>query len=150
MSENEKLLTIEEQDACQKVAASDDALASQRATALLAIDAGATRAQAAEQAGLTGGQIGYLLRAFRQKHLAIFPDVESGEAQPPAETVKPEAEASKPEKVKGKKKAAKSKEDKKGGKAKEKKKAKKSKKGKKNKAAKAKKGKAAKKKSKKG
>jgi hypothetical protein len=109
MSESEKLLTMEERNVCQKVAASEDALASQRATALLAIDGGATRAQAAEQTGLTTGQIGYLLRAFRQKHLDIFPDVEPDEAQPPAETVEPEAEASKPKADKGKKKAKKAK-----------------------------------------
>jgi hypothetical protein len=149
MSSDEKLLTAEERDACQKISASDAGTASQRAAALLATDLGATRAQVSEQTGLTAGQIGYLLRTFRQKRLAIFPDVEPGETQPPTETVEPEAEASKLEKDKGKKKAKKPKKDKKGGKAKEKKKVKKSKKGKKDKAATAKKGKAAKKKSKK-
>lgn len=142
MSNSEKLLTAEERDACQKVAASGAGLASQRATALLAINQGATRAQAFEQTGLTSGQIGYLLRAFRQKRLALFPDAESDEAQQPAKTAEPE-------KDKGKKKAKKLKKNKK---AKTKKKAKKPKKGKKAKATKAerpKKDRAAKKKSKK-
>jgi hypothetical protein len=127
MPNNEKLLTAEERDACQKIAASDAGIAGQRAAALLATDQGATRAQASEQTGLTVGQIGYLLRTFRQKRLGMFPDVGPGEA--------PETEkaASEPEKDKGKKKA------KKGKKAKAKKKAK-------SKKAKVKKGKAAKKK----
>ncbi|MBN1978579.1 MAG: helix-turn-helix domain-containing protein [Anaerolineae bacterium] len=106
MSDSEKLLTVEEQDACQKITASGG-LASQRAAALLAMDQGATRAQASEQTGLTSGQIGYLLRAFRQKHLGLFPDAEAGEAQPA-----PEAAASEPEKDEGEKKAKKGKKPK--------------------------------------
>jgi outer membrane biosynthesis protein TonB len=139
MPDSEKLLTMEERDACQKVAASNDTLASQRATALLAIDEGATRAQTVEQTGLTVGQIGYLLRAFRQKRLALFPAVEPDEAQPPVEAAAPEAEASKPKADKRKKKAKKTKKEKKDKKAKAKEKAKKPKKnekGKKDKAAK--------------
>jgi len=109
MPNSEKLLTVEERDACRKIAAPGEGLASQRATALLAIDQGATRAQASEQTGLTLGQIGYLLRTFRQRHLAMFPGAE-------------------PEEDKGKKEAKKPRKDKK---AKAKKKAKKPKKGKK-------------------
>jgi outer membrane biosynthesis protein TonB len=142
MSTSEKLLTVEERDACQKVAASGTGLASQRATALLAIDEGATRAQASEQTSLTLGQVGYLLRTFRQKRLAMFPDAEPGEEQPPAEAAEPKKEGQE------KKRAKKPKKDKE---AKAKKKAKKSKKGKKAKSTKAekpKKDKAAKKKSK--
>jgi hypothetical protein len=41
MSDSEKLLTAEEQVACQKIAASGEGLAGQRAAALLAIDQGA-------------------------------------------------------------------------------------------------------------
>jgi len=125
MSSNEKLLTVEERDVCQEIAASGEGLAGQRAAALLAIDGGATRAQASKQTGLTVGQIGYLLRTFRQKHLAMFPDAE-------------------PEEDKGEKKAKKSKKGKKAKAEKKPKKPKKSKKGEK-----AKKDKAAKKKSKK-
>lgn len=142
MSDNEKLLTAEEQDACQKIAASDAGLASQRATALLALGQGATRAQASEQAGLTVGQIRYLLRTFRQKRLAMFPDIEPDEAQRPAEVTEPEEEASGPEEDKEEKaeKAKKAKKPK--GKKPKGKKDKKAKK----KAKKPKKGKAAKKK----
>lgn len=147
MSDNEKLLTVEERNACQKIAASDAGLTSQRATALLAIDGGATRTQASEQTSLTVGQIGYLLRAFRQKRLDMFSDIEPDKAQPTAEATEPEEEASEPEKDK-KEKAKKDKKGKKDKKAKAKKKAK-PKKSKKGKKAKAKKGKAAKKKSKK-
>jgi hypothetical protein len=148
MSDSEKLLTAEEQDACQKIAASGKGLASQRAAALLAIDQGATRAQASEQAGLTVNQVGYLLRAFRKKHLSMFPDAEpiEGEEQPPEKSTKPEAEASEPKKAK----KAKAKKPKKGRKDKDMSKAKKKdKEPKKGKKDKAKKDKAAKKKSKK-
>jgi hypothetical protein len=148
MSDSEKLLTAEEQDACQKIAASGEGLAGQRATALLAIDQGATRTQASGQTGLTVGQIGYLLSAFREKHLSMFPDAEpiEKEDQPPEKPTEPEAKASEPKKAK-KAKAKKSKKGKKGkGKPKAKKKDKEPKKGKKDKA---KKDKAPKKKSKK-
>jgi colicin import membrane protein len=152
MSDSEKLLAAEEQDTCQKIAASGEGLAGRRAAALLAIDQGATRAQASEQAGLTMNQVGYLLRAFRQKRLSMFPDAEpieeeeEEEEQPPEKPAEPEAKASRPKaakKAKGKK-PKKGKKDKDMSKAK--KKDKEPKKGKKDKA---KKDKAAKKKSKK-
>jgi hypothetical protein len=137
MLNSEKLLTEEERDTCQEIAAAGDELAGQRAAALLAIDEGATRAQASQQTNLTLGQIGYLLHAFQQKRLAMFAATAPIEKeQQPEETVEPETEAGKPKeakKAKGKKEKAKKKD-------------KKSKKGKKGKA---KKGKAAKKKSKK-
>jgi hypothetical protein len=117
MPNNEKLLTVEEQDVCQEIAASGERLAGQRAAALLAIDGGATRAQASKQTGLTVGQIGYLLHTFRQKHLAMFPDA-------------------KPKEHKGEKEAKKSKKGKKAKAEKKPKKDKKAKKGKKDKAAK--------------
>ena len=141
MSSNEKLLTAEEQDACQKIAASGDGLEGQRAAALLAIDQGATRTQVSEQTSLTSGQIGYLLRAFGRKRLELFHNAEASEEQPAAEPAEPEMK-----KGKGKK-AKKSKKDKK---AKAEKKDKKPKKDKKDKAKKDRKDKASKKKSKKG
>jgi hypothetical protein len=147
MSNSEKLLTEKDRDTCQQIAASEAGLASQRAAALLAIDQGSTRGQASEQTGLTSGQIGYLLRVFQQKRLAIFPDtkpIEEEKVQPPTEPAKPEAKADKPkEDKKGKK--AKAKKPKKGKKGKEKKRVKKPKKGKKAKAKKAKKDKESKK-----
>lgn len=134
MPNDEKLLTAEERDACQKIAASDAGIASQRAAALLVTDQGATRAQASEQTGLTVGQIGYLLRTFQQKRLDMFPDVEPSET----EAAEPEKEASEPKEAKEEAVTKKAKKPK--GKKKKAKKPKKSKK------AKAKKGKAAKKK----
>lgn len=139
MSDSEKLLTAEEQVACQKIAASGEGLAGQRAAALLAIDQGATRAQASEQTGLTVSQVGYLLSVFRKKHLSMFPDAEPIE----------EEEASEPKEAK-KAKVKKPKKGKKGKKDKDKVKTKKKdKEQKKDKKSKAKKGKDAKKKSKK-
>ena len=152
MSDSEKLLTTEEQDACQKIAASGEGLAGQHAAALLAIDQGATRAQASEKTGMTVGQIGYLLRVFRQKRLSMFPDAEPIEEekereQPPEKPAEHEAKASRPKTKKAKgKKAKKGKKDK--DMSKTKKKDKKDKGPKKDKKDKAKKDKAAKKKSK--
>jgi outer membrane biosynthesis protein TonB len=155
MPNDEKLLTIEEQDVCQKIAASGG-LASQRAAALLAIDQGATRAQTSEQTGLTLGQIGYLLHVFGQKHLDLFPDASppEEEEQPPAEQTEAKGDkkekAKKPKDKKDKTMAKAKKKDKKPKKDKSKAKVKK---GKKDKASKkdkeSKKDKAAKKKSKK-
>ena len=108
MSDSEKLLTVEEQDACQKIAASGG-LASQRAAALLAIDQGATRAQASERIGLTLGQIGYLLRMFGQKRLDLFPDAgpSEEEEQLTAEPAKPKGDKKKKAKAKKTKKGKK-------------------------------------------
>ena len=73
----EKLITKKEQKICRQVAAQDKTLASQRAEALLAINEGASRAMASERSGLTPGQIQYLLRVFKNKRLAVFPDFDS-------------------------------------------------------------------------
>lgn len=68
-----QLLTQEERAACQEIATGGTPH-SQRALALLALDEGATQIQAAEQAGLTKGQVRYWLSKFRQERLAIFPE----------------------------------------------------------------------------
>jgi hypothetical protein len=68
-----QLLTPEERAACQEISMGGTPH-SQRATALLALDEGATQIQAAEQAGLTKGQVRYWLGKFRQERLAIFPE----------------------------------------------------------------------------
>jgi hypothetical protein len=47
---------------------------SQRALALLALDGGATQAQAAEKAGLSPGQVKYWIAKFRKQRLGIFPE----------------------------------------------------------------------------
>ena len=88
---------------------------SQRAAALLAIDGGATQAQAAEQAGLTRGQVKYWLAKFRQVRLDIFPQPEAAPEQ--VEQVaepKEKAEVEKPAKASKKGKKAKGKKGKKG------------------------------------
>ena len=68
-----KLLSSQERVAFKMISTGND-LHGQRALALLAIDEGATQAQAAQQAGLTPGQVKYWLSKFREIRLAIFPD----------------------------------------------------------------------------
>ncbi len=72
-TQENQLLTPEERAACGGIAKAE-APHSQRATALLALDEGATQMQAAGQAGLTKGQVRYWLGKFRQDRLAIFPE----------------------------------------------------------------------------
>jgi len=69
----ESLLSAQERVAFRMISTGND-LHGQRALALLAIDEGATRAQAAQRAGLTPGQVKYWLGKFREIRLAIFPD----------------------------------------------------------------------------
>lgn len=76
-----QLLTSDERAACEGFA-SGDPPHSQRATALLALDSGATQMQAAGQAGLTKGQVRYWLDKFRQERLAIFPEESLASPQP--------------------------------------------------------------------
>lgn len=70
-SEN-NLLTPQEQAICEQIAASE-APHSQHAMALLALNERNTRAQAAEQAGLSMGQVKYWIAKFRKQRLDIFP-----------------------------------------------------------------------------
>jgi hypothetical protein len=86
MTDTTQLLSVEEQDICQKIAAHDEDIPSQRAAALLAIYGGSTQAEASEQTGLTVGQIRYLVTTFRKKHLAIFPDDVLNRVQSKAKT----------------------------------------------------------------
>ena len=69
----DKLLTPTEREALILISAGKD-LHSQRASALLAIDSGATQEQAGQQAGLTKGQVKYWLGKFRQVRMEIFPE----------------------------------------------------------------------------
>jgi len=71
MAETGKLLTAEERAACIQLAAETDA-DGQRARALLAIDEGTTHLTAAEDAGLTEGQLRYFLGKFREERLSAF------------------------------------------------------------------------------
>ncbi len=68
------LLTQEQRTICQDVAAKKSGIDSQRAEALLGIDAGETQAKAAEISGLTAGQVRYLITNFKKKGLDIFPE----------------------------------------------------------------------------
>jgi transposase-like protein len=70
---SERLLSEQERVAFKMISTGND-LHGQRALALLAIDEGSTQAQAAQQAGLTPGQVKYWLAKFREIRLAIFPD----------------------------------------------------------------------------
>ena len=152
----ENLLTPEERVVLGQVSASG-APHGQRALVLLALDEGATQSAAAEQAGLSPGQVRYWRDKFLDRRLGIFPDEllpsddqgpeaaasevdeepqeEAGALQEQVES--PKAKKAKGEKKdkkgKGKKKAKDEKKKKKDKKKKGKKKAKKPKKGKKSK-----------------
>jgi hypothetical protein len=67
------LLAPQEQAVCEQIA-TREAPHGQRALALLALNEKSTQAQAAEQAGLTLGQVRYWLAKFRKQRLDIFPD----------------------------------------------------------------------------
>ena len=113
-----------------------DAPYSQRAQALLAVDAGSTIEQAARVANLKVTQVRYWIGRFKNGRLGVFPDwlIEEMEASVQAASPKPKKKKEKAKKTKAKAAGAK-KTDKKGAKLK----SKKDKKGGKGKAAKAKK-----------
>ncbi len=118
------LLSPEARSACEGIAAGE-APWSQRAQALLAVDEGATQAEAGQRAGLTPGQVKYWLGKFRRDQLGIFP-----EAGLPVDAAENEKNAAKA-KEKPKQKSKKAKKKKTGKKPKKKKRAKKDKAGKK-------------------
>ncbi len=68
------LLTQEQREICQVIAAKKIETQSQRAEALLAVDDGQTQAKAAESSGLTVGQVRYLITNFRKKGMELFPE----------------------------------------------------------------------------
>jgi hypothetical protein len=76
-----KLLSPEERGVCKQLAAGE-APWSQRAQALLALDEGATQAQAGSQAGLSLGQVRYWLGRYRKDGLSIVPEAELSQTQP--------------------------------------------------------------------
>lgn len=69
---NGKLLKKSEKNTCERISASGTGLEAKRATALLALDEGTTQTAAATKAGLTLGQVRYLLTIFRDRSTAIF------------------------------------------------------------------------------
>ena len=67
-----RFLSTEERVICGQIASSEPPHSS-RAQALLAIDEGATHAEASRQSGLTRGQLQYWLGKFRKDRTSIFP-----------------------------------------------------------------------------
>ncbi len=126
-----KLLSLDERGACEQLAGGE-APHNQRALALLAIDEGATQAEAGQRAGLTSGQVKYWLGKFRNEGLTIFPEDLGAQAEPKGETGRSEKELveepkQKTKKTKKSKKTKKAQAAKKGDKPKKKKKKKKKK-----------------------
>ena len=86
------LLTLKEQAQCEQIG-TGKAPHNKRALALLALNEGITQTRAAEQAGLTIGQVKYWLAKFRKQRLGIFPDTLMEELNVVAEgTVEPVTE----------------------------------------------------------
>ncbi len=83
------LLTAEERTVCEQINTQGESPHNQRAQVLLAIDAGSSQAQAAEQSGLTIGQVRYCLRRFRELRLGIFPEIAQSESKAEAVTTTP-------------------------------------------------------------
>lgn len=71
---NPGILSKEDLATCQTLAKLDIKLVSQRAQALLILHEGQTQAIAAEQTGLTVGQVRYLMTLFRKSGIALFPE----------------------------------------------------------------------------
>ncbi len=126
-----KLLSPEERAVCEQLAAGE-APWSQRVQALLAVDKGATQAEAGQRAGLTVGQVKYWLGKFRTGRTAIFPEALLEGLPDPAVSAELSVDPGDIQKAKEKPKQ-KSKKDKKSKKAKKGKKAKTGKKSKKKK-----------------
>jgi hypothetical protein len=88
MTDKEQLLTIEERTVLEKLAL-EPGVEGKRAAALLLLDGGASQAVAAEQTGLTKGQVQYILKKFRSQRLLAFPSalglLPPDPAQPPIE-----------------------------------------------------------------
>ena len=129
------LLSAQERVAFKMISTGND-LHGQRAIALLAIDEGATQVEAAQQAGLTPGQVKYWLGKFRQVRMEIFPEQvlksdQLNRAQRTADKPKKSKKTKKSKGKKSKKKTSKKSKSKKAKKNKAKKKKKKNKKSKK-------------------
>ena len=98
MVDKERLLTLEERTVLEKLAL-EPGVEGKRAGALLLLDDGENQAVAAEQTGLTKGQVQYILKKFRSQRLLAFPSalglLPPDPAQPPIEEAAvPEAEES--------------------------------------------------------
>ncbi len=129
---NSGILSLEERAICTQIAGGE-APYSLRAQALLSIDQGATRREAATTSGLSVDQVKYWLGRFRLLRLDIFPQATHNQAaiEPEANINMPAVEAADPQAAVTEtqtKPAKKPKKAKKGGKAKKVKKKKSSKK----------------------
>jgi inorganic triphosphatase YgiF len=91
MPMGDKLLTPQERAVCQQVATRDDMYA-RRARTLLALDEGATQAEAGERAQLSDRRVRYWLAAFREKRLGVFPARVLAEVPSPQEPAQPQAQ----------------------------------------------------------
>jgi hypothetical protein len=98
-----KLLSPEAREACQRISAGE-AYWSQRAAALLALDEGASAAEAGSRAGLSRGQVRFWLGRFRDDDLDIFPEAELSRTLETKMKVDEAAEKPKQKKKKKKKK----------------------------------------------
>mgnify|MGYP001549180858 CR=1 FL=1 len=72
-STNKGMLTSAEVDICKKIIELDIKLVSQRAKAILAINAGETQSQAGKDSGLTIGQIRYMMVLYKKNGIKLFP-----------------------------------------------------------------------------
>lgn len=118
-----KLLSGQEREAFKMISTGND-LHGQRALALLAIDEGASQAEAGRRAGLSTGQVKYWLGKFRRVRMEIFPEQVLKPEQLDLEQGDKTKNSKKTKKSKGKKskkKAAKKSKSKQGKKSKKKK-----------------------------
>ncbi|MGB2336269.1 MAG: hypothetical protein ACPH5V_03085 [Alcanivorax sp.] len=82
------LLTAQQRKTCQTQSNQPDPNAP-RAKALLALDKGSTQQQAADESGLSIGQVRYCLRRFRTVALQLFDPATPSASKPVAKTVTP-------------------------------------------------------------
>jgi len=83
-TDTDTLLSAEMRERVEQIAATRPDIHGQRAAALLAVDAGQRYAAAAAANGLTEGQVGYIVRKFREQGLDAFPPVDEAAAEPQA------------------------------------------------------------------
>lgn len=84
MADSGTLIAAEVRPILEQLAAGQD-IDARRAAALLAVDDGRTQAEAAAANDLTEGQVGYIVRKYREHGLAAFPDSALGAAMAPAD-----------------------------------------------------------------
>lgn len=129
-----KVLSAQERESCQVIAKAGGDLATQRAAALLDLDAGSTQVEVAKRHRLRIDQVRYLVKAFKLKRMGLFsendpdPAMVQEQGTPAEDILVKKKKKKKAKKKKKEKEAMANKEEKKGKKDKEKKKKKKDKK----------------------